>query len=73
MANELRSPSANASRSKQKSRVVVVGAGIGGLTAGALLAKRGYQVTIFDQAIVPGGCASTFKRHEGYIIESLQN
>mgnify|MGYP001794582451 CR=1 FL=1 len=47
---------------KQKSRVVVVGAGIGGLTAGALLAKRGHQVTIFDQAIVPGGCASTFKR-----------
>ncbi len=68
MANELRSPSANASRSKQKSRVVVVGAGIGGLTAGALLAKRGYQVTIFDQAIVPGGCASTFKRH-GFIFD----
>ncbi|MEO1669861.1 MAG: C-3',4' desaturase CrtD [Cyanobacteria bacterium J06631_2] len=51
-----------ASESRQKNRVVVVGAGIGGLTAGALLAKRGYQVTIFDQAIVPGGCASTFKR-----------
>ena len=47
---------------KQKSRVVVVGAGIGGLTAGALLAKRGHEVTIFDRAIVPGGCASTFKR-----------
>jgi C-3',4' desaturase CrtD len=45
-----------------KSRVIVIGAGIGGLTAGALLARRGYQVTIFDQAIVPGGCASTFKR-----------
>ena len=50
-----------ASKSEQP-RVVVVGAGIGGLTAGALLAKRGYRVTIFDQAIVPGGCASTFKR-----------
>ena len=47
---------------QQKSRVIVVGAGIGGLTAGALLAKRGYDVTIYDQAIVPGGCASTFKR-----------
>ena len=46
----------------QKARVVVVGAGIGGLTAGALLAKRGYEVTVYDQAIVPGGCASTFKR-----------
>jgi C-3',4' desaturase CrtD len=48
--------------SKQPSRVIVVGAGIGGLTAGALLARQGYEVLIFDQAIVPGGCASTFKR-----------
>ena len=62
MTIEVRSPYANSLRSKQKSRVVVVGAGIGGLTAGALLAKHGYGVTIFDQAIVPGGCASTFKR-----------
>ena len=46
----------------QKSKIVVAGAGIGGLTAAALLAHRGYQVQIFDQAIVPGGCASTFKR-----------
>ncbi|MEO0840528.1 MAG: C-3',4' desaturase CrtD [Cyanobacteria bacterium J06643_5] len=45
-----------------KSRIVVVGAGIGGLTAGALLAKKGYEVLILDQALVPGGCASTFKR-----------
>lgn len=46
----------------RKKRVVVVGAGIGGLTTAALLAHRGYEVTAFDQAIVPGGCASTFKR-----------
>ncbi|HEY9648951.1 MAG TPA: FAD-dependent oxidoreductase, partial [Chroococcidiopsis sp.] len=46
----------------QAQRVVVVGAGIGGLTAAALLAHRGYRVTVFDQAIVPGGCASTFAR-----------
>jgi C-3',4' desaturase CrtD len=32
------------------------------LTAAALLAHRGYSVLVFDQAIVPGGCASTFKR-----------
>ena len=62
MANELRPRFANALQNKQKSRVAVVGAGIGGLTAGALLAKQGYEVTIYDQAIVPGGCASTFKR-----------
>lgn len=49
-------------------RIIVIGAGIGGLTAGALLARRGYQVQIFDQAIVPGGCASTFKRR-GFIFD----
>lgn len=43
-------------------KVIVIGAGIGGLTAGALLAKRDYDVTIYDQAYVAGGCASTFKR-----------
>lgn len=45
-----------------KSRIVVIGAGVGGLTAAALLARRGYQVLVVDQALVPGGCASTFKR-----------
>ncbi|HBE34751.1 MAG TPA: C-3',4' desaturase CrtD, partial [Cyanobacteria bacterium UBA11368] len=45
-----------------RGKVVVIGAGIGGLTAGALLAHRGYQVLMLDQALVPGGCASTFKR-----------
>ncbi len=48
--------------SRAAKKVVVVGAGIGGLTAAALLAHRGYAVKVFDQAIVPGGCASTFKR-----------
>ncbi|TAF05388.1 MAG: C-3',4' desaturase CrtD [Nostocales cyanobacterium] len=46
----------------KQSRVIVIGAGIGGLTAAALLAHRGYSVLILDQALVPGGCASTFKR-----------
>ncbi|MDJ1176049.1 C-3',4' desaturase CrtD [Roseofilum capinflatum] len=50
------------SHSSSKPRCIVVGAGIGGLTTAALLARRGYSVLILDQAIVPGGCASTFKR-----------
>lgn len=54
-------PSVYPGNSKTR-RVVVIGAGIGGLTAGALLARRGYDVLILDQAFVPGGCASTFKR-----------
>jgi C-3',4' desaturase CrtD len=52
----------NRQGSKGKSQMIIIGAGIGGLTAGALLARRGYQVQVIDQALVPGGCASTFKR-----------
>ncbi|RMH78548.1 MAG: C-3',4' desaturase CrtD [Cyanobacteria bacterium J007] len=51
-----------------KPRAIVIGAGIGGLTAGALLARRGYQVSVYDGAIVPGGCASTFQRR-GFIFD----
>ena len=51
-----------ASSQEKNKRVVVIGAGIGGLTAGALLARQGCEVLVCDQAIVPGGCASTFKR-----------
>jgi C-3',4' desaturase CrtD len=53
---------------KQETRIVVIGAGIGGLTAGALLARRGYEVLVLDQALVPGGCASTFKR-QGFTFD----
>ncbi|WP_071188183.1 C-3',4' desaturase CrtD [Trichormus sp. NMC-1] len=56
------------SLNKNQSRVIVVGAGIGGLTTGALLAHRGYSVLILDQALVPGGCASTFKR-QGFTFD----
>ncbi|MCS6960561.1 MAG: C-3',4' desaturase CrtD [Pseudanabaenaceae cyanobacterium SKYGB_i_bin29] len=47
-----------------KKKVAVVGAGIGGLTAAALLAKEDYEVTVFEQAMVAGGCASTFRRRQ---------
>lgn len=45
--------------------VVVVGAGIGGLVAGSLLASRGYDVVVLEQHTAPGGSASCFTR-KGY-------
>jgi C-3',4' desaturase CrtD len=59
-AAETQKPDRHSSQPSQK--IVVIGAGIGGLTAAALLAHRGHSVLVLDQAIVPGGCASTFKR-----------
>ncbi len=51
-----------------KPRIIVIGAGIGGLTAGALLAHRGNSVRMFEQAGMPGGCASTFQR-QGFTFD----
>ncbi|KGG14668.1 MULTISPECIES: C-3',4' desaturase CrtD [unclassified Prochlorococcus] len=42
--------------------VIVIGGGIAGLTAGALLAHEGYKVTLLESHIQPGGCAGTFTR-----------
>jgi len=42
--------------------VVVVGAGIGGLTAAALLARRGVQVLLVEQHYMPGGCCGAIRR-----------
>lgn len=39
---------------------IVIGAGIGGLAAGALLARSGMQVVVLEAQRSPGGCAVTF-------------
>lgn len=41
------------------SSAVVVGAGLGGLSAAIRLAVRGWQVTVFDKNVQPGGRMST--------------
>ncbi|HEY4221029.1 MAG TPA: NAD(P)/FAD-dependent oxidoreductase, partial [Myxococcota bacterium] len=39
---------------------VIIGAGMGGLTVGSLLAKRGERVAMLEAHDVPGGCCHTF-------------
>lgn len=43
-----------------KKNVCIIGAGIGGLTAGALLTKNGYKVKIFEKETLIGGRALSF-------------
>jgi len=43
--------------------VLVIGAGIGGLTPASLLAKDGANVTLLEASSELGGCAGKFKRH----------
>ncbi|NTV03149.1 MAG: FAD-dependent oxidoreductase [Chlorobiaceae bacterium] len=48
---------------------VVIGAGIGGLSAAAMLARRGMHVTVLEAGAHPGGCAGTF-RSAGYLFDA---
>ena len=53
----------------QTPHIIVIGAGIGGLTTAASLAKSGYKVTVFEANTYPGGCAGTFF-HKGYRFDA---
>ncbi len=48
--------------------VIVIGAGCGGLTAAALLARAGRRTLVLEQSGVVGGCCSTYVK-EGYSFD----
>lgn len=50
---------------KEKLPVVVIGGGLGGLSASAVLARQGFPVTLVEQHDRPGGYATTFDRAGG--------
>ena len=50
-------------------KIVIIGAGVGGLTTAAFLAKAGFEVTVLEAQSYPGGSAGTFD-HKGYRFEA---
>lgn len=48
--------------------VIVIGAGLGGLSAGAMLAKQGFKTLVCEHNSRVGGCCSSFE-HEGYTFD----
>ncbi len=44
--------------------IIIIGAGLGGLVAGAKLSKEGRRVLLIEQHDRPGGCATTFRRRD---------
>ncbi|MDD3966575.1 MAG: NAD(P)/FAD-dependent oxidoreductase [Candidatus Marinimicrobia bacterium] len=48
---------------------IVIGAGLGGLTAAAELAGKGLRMLVLDQHTAPGGAATSFKRGD-FIYEA---
>lgn len=53
---------------KDHYEVVVIGAGLGGLAAASLLAKRGVEVLVVEQHMLPGGACTSFRR-EGRVFD----
>ena len=46
----------------KKYDVIVIGAGNGGLSAGAYASKEGLKTVVFEKHNLPGGSASSFRR-----------
>lgn len=53
----------------QDADVIVIGSGIGGLTAAALLARYGRRVIVCESHAIPGGAAHSFSR-QGFHFDS---
>lgn len=53
----------------KKWNIVIIGSGMGSLTAATLLANDGYKVLILEQNYLPGGCVSSYYR-KGFIFET---
>lgn len=54
---------------KSDTDCIIIGAGMGGLTAAAMLANDGYKILVLEAAHVPGGCSSSYNR-KGYTFET---
>ena len=48
---------------------IVIGAGLGGLSAAAAFARQGFKVVVLEQHSVPGGYASAFTRPGGFTFD----
>lgn len=53
----------------KSTEVLIIGSGMGSLTAGVMLAKRGKKVTLLEQNWQPGGCTSSYWR-KGFVFEA---
>jgi len=51
-----------------RKKVLVIGAGFGGLSASAILGKEGFDVTVFEKNAMPGGRAMQIKE-KGYTFD----
>jgi all-trans-retinol 13,14-reductase len=55
----------------EKIKINIIGSGIGGLYAGAILAKHGFEVNVFEARMQIGGYATSWKRGDFLFDSSL--
>jgi phytoene dehydrogenase-like protein len=51
-----------------KPRVIIIGAGVGGMATGCYGQMSGMETRIFEKHVLPGGCCTAWSR-EGYIFD----
>lgn len=56
-------------KSPPKKKIVIIGAGISGLSAAAYAAKQGCEVHVYEKHATAGGRARQFKTHNGYTFD----
>jgi len=61
--------SASAKEFPKDTEILVIGSGMGSVSAAVLLAQDGFNVTVCEQNYLPGGCSSSYLR-QGNIFES---
>ncbi|MBP1965609.1 phytoene desaturase family protein [Paenibacillus aceris] len=52
--------------------VTIIGAGLGGLVSGAMLAKAGMKVRVLERHFIPGGYATSFTRKVRGIVRPVE-
>ncbi len=53
-------------------KIIIIGAGIAGLSAGIYARRNGYDATIYEMHFLPGGMCTAWKR-EGFIFEGCMH
>ncbi len=53
-----------------KKKVAVIGAGLAGLSAAALLAKKGFDVTVLEKNATPGGRVNRLSTPQGFTFDT---
>ncbi|MEW5873285.1 MAG: NAD(P)/FAD-dependent oxidoreductase [Chloroflexota bacterium] len=57
---------------KEPKKIIIIGAGIAGLSAGIYARRNGYEATIYELHYLPGGLCTAWKR-EGFTFEGCMH